>query len=97
MNDIIELTGNDLGLKTVRGKLLTVKEIAIFLRVSDRWVHKHMDDGTFPVRWFLFGERNRGVDSVDLDNWLKKTVIEAGMAPMPLKAIRKIQKKEVGE
>jgi len=72
MKDIVELTGEDLGLKTVRGKLLTVKEIAKFLRTSERLVHSHMEDGTFPFRWFLFGERNRAADSADFDDWLKK-------------------------
>ena len=73
---------------------MTVREIAKFMRTSERWVHSHMEDGTFPFRWFLFGERNRGADSADFDDWLKKTVIEAGTAPVPVKAIRKIYKEE---
>jgi len=87
-----EITGKQLGLKAVRGRLLTAKEVATFLRASERWVHKHMHDGTFPFKWYLIGERDRVVDSADLDDWLKKTVIGAGMAPVPLKAKRKILK-----
>jgi hypothetical protein len=33
-----EFTGKQLGLTAVRGRLLTVKEIAIFLRVSERGI-----------------------------------------------------------
>ena len=92
MKDIDGLTGKDIGLKTVRGRLLTTKEIAKFLRTSERWVQSHMNDGTFPIRWYLIGERNRVADSADLDEWLHKTMIEAGTALLPLKAIRKIDK-----
>ena len=90
-------TGKDFGLKSVIGRLLEDKEIAEFLRVSERWVNSHMNDGTFPVRWFPIGERNRAVDSADLDDWLRMIIIEAGTlpTPLPLKAIRKIQKEEV--
>jgi len=91
MNAIPELTGKDLGLKTVRGRLLKAREVAVFLRVSERWVEKHMNAGTFPVRWFPVGEHNRLVDSADLEEWLSKILIEAGTAPLPLKAVRKIQ------
>jgi predicted DNA-binding transcriptional regulator AlpA len=93
MKDIDRLTGKDLGLKTVQGKLLTTKEIAKFLRVSERWVQMHMSNGTFPVRWYLIGERNHVTDSADLDDWLSKIMIEAGTAPLPLKAIQKIIKR----
>jgi predicted DNA-binding transcriptional regulator AlpA len=86
MKNIPELTGKDLGLKTVRGRLLKAREVAAFLRVSERWVEMHMNAGTFPV-----GEHNRLVDSADLEEWLSKILIEAGTAPLPLKAVRKIQ------
>jgi len=88
MNEAI--TGKDLGLTAVKGRLLVVKEIAKIMRVSERWVYKHMTDGTFPLPWYPIGERDRVVDSVDLDIWLSKTRIEAGMAPLPLKAERKL-------
>jgi hypothetical protein len=52
-----------------------------------------MADGTFPVRWYLIGERDHVVDSADLDEWLSKIVIEAGTAPLPLKAVRKLEKR----
>jgi predicted DNA-binding transcriptional regulator AlpA len=87
-----EITGKQLGLTAVRGKLLTTKEIAVFIRVSERWVQSHMADGTFPVPWFLIGERDRVVDSVSLNDWLKNIVIPAGTATLPLKAIRKFKK-----
>ena len=85
------ITGKDIGLKTVRGRLLTVKEVASFLRVSIRWVEMHMNDGTFPVRWLPIGLRDRVVDSADLDEWLSKIWINAGMAPLPLKTERKLK------
>jgi len=91
MNAIPELTGKSLGLTSVKGRLLTTKEVAGFLRVSERWVQDHMADGTFPIRWFPIGLRDRVVDSEDLDTWLSKIRVEAGTAPLPLKAVRKIQ------
>jgi len=91
--ELTELTGRQLGLTAVRGRLLLPKEIAVFLRVSERWVQKHMKDGTFPVQWRLVGERDRVVDSAALDDWLKKIVIEAGTAPLPLRAIRKVKRR----
>jgi len=85
------MTGKDLGLETVRGRLLEVKEIAGFLRVSERWVHMHMADGTFPFQWYPVGERGRAADSADLDDWLKSIVVKAGTAPLPCRADRKIK------
>jgi len=90
-----EITGKSLGLKTVRGRLLTVKEIALFLRVSERWVQKKMKEKQFPIKQLSIGPENIRVDSIDLEEWLRKTVIEAGRAPLPLKAVRKIKKEEV--
>ena len=90
MNKVI--TGKDIGLASVRGRLLTTKEVAAFLRVSTRWVTSHMADGTFPVRWFLIGLRDRVVDSADIDEWLSKVFIRAGTAQLPLKAERKLIK-----
>jgi len=90
----MNVTGNSLGLKSVKGRVLKVSEIASFLRVSERWVHKHMDDGTFPIPWFPFGDRTRGVDSVVFDNWLNSIVVSAGKASLPTKAVKKI--KEAG-
>jgi predicted DNA-binding transcriptional regulator AlpA len=90
MNEV--MTGKDLGLSVIRGRLLVVSEIAKFLRVSERWIYKHQDDGTFPFSWFPIGERNRAADSADLEDWLKDIVVAAGTAPLPLKAIKKIRK-----
>jgi len=89
---IATTTGKDLGLTTVRGKLLVVKEIAVFLRVSERWVQQHMADGTFPFQWYPIGDRDRAVDSADLDEWLKKISVDAGSVPVPLKTTRKTKK-----
>jgi predicted DNA-binding transcriptional regulator AlpA len=86
-----ELTGKSIGLKTVKGQLLTTKEIAEFLRVSERWVQAHMKQGTFPIRWFPVGVRDRVVDSADLEEWLSKIWINAGTAQLPLKAERKLR------
>ena len=86
------ITGKELGMKSVRGRFMTVKEVASFLRVSVRWVHSHMADGTFPVRWFLIGLRDRVVDSADLDEYLSKVFMSAGTVPLPLKAERKLIK-----
>jgi len=88
------LTGKDLGLTAVRGYLLVTKEIAEFLRTSERWVQSHMNDGTFPFRWYLIGERLHAADSADFDDWLHRIMIEAGTAPLPLKAVKKIKKEE---
>ena len=89
------MTGKDLGLTAVRGRLLITKEIAEFLRTSVRWVESHMNDGTFPFRWYPIGERNHAADSADFDDWLRKIVIEAGTAAVPQKAMEKITQEEV--
>jgi len=89
MNEAI--AGKALGLTVVKGKLLTTKEVAAFLRTSDRWVQQKMADGTFPVRWFPIGLRDRVVDSVDLDDWLSKIWVKAGTAQLPLKVERKLK------
>jgi predicted DNA-binding transcriptional regulator AlpA len=89
-------TGKELGLTAVRCRLLTTGDVASFLRVSERWVQAHMKDGTFPVAWHLISERDHVVDSEDLNDWLKKTRIQAGMAPLPVRAMKKLSAKEVG-
>jgi excisionase family DNA binding protein len=90
MNEV--MTGKDIGINAVKGRLLSVKEVASFLRVSERWVEKKMNDSMFPLPWFPVGERNRLVPAEDLDKWLSKIKIDAGTVPLPLKAIRKIKK-----
>jgi hypothetical protein len=87
------LTGKDLGLSAIKGKPLNVKEIAAFLRVSERWVQKGMKNGTFPIDWLPIGERDHLVDSVDLDNFLKNIKVEAGTAYLPPRAVKKILKR----
>jgi len=94
MSEVI--TGKDIGIKAVRGHLMTTKEVAIFLRVSERWVRAHMADCTFPLRWFPVGSRVRLVDSADLNDWLPKIFVEAGTAPLPLKAERKLKRRRKG-
>jgi len=86
------ISGKDIGMKTIRGYLMTVRDVAAFLKVSVRWVEMHMAEGTFPVRWFPVGLRGRVFDSADIDEWLSKIWIEAGEATLPLKAVRKASK-----
>ena len=95
MEEIEVITGKDLGLTAVRGRLLITSEIALFLRTSERWVQSHMNDGTFPFRWFPIGERNHAADSADFDDWLRKIVIEAGSALVPKKTETEIIQQEV--
>jgi predicted DNA-binding transcriptional regulator AlpA len=95
MSERVGLTGKDLGLTAVRGRLLTIKEIAGLTRAIERWVQSHMNDGTFPVRWYLISGHNRVVDSVDLDEWLRETIVAAGTAPLPPRAVKKLLEKEV--
>jgi hypothetical protein len=56
---------------------------------------KSHERGTFPVRWYLIGERDHVVDSMDLDEYLRKTQIAAGTAPLPPRAVKKLLEKEV--
>jgi len=88
------IRGKDIGMKTIRGYLMTVAEVAAFLRISTRWIEMHINDGTFPVKSYPVGLRGRVFDSADVDDWLSKIFIGAGAAPLPLKAIRKIKRKE---
>jgi predicted DNA-binding transcriptional regulator AlpA len=89
MSDVI--TGNELGLKALRGRAVTVKEISSLLRTSERWVEVHMSDGTFPFAWYQIGPKTRVADSMDIDEWLLKIKVPAGCAPLPKKAINQIK------
>jgi excisionase family DNA binding protein len=90
------VTGADLGLTTVKGRMLTVKEVADFLRVSERTIEKRIKAKLFPFEWVPFGERSFRADSKDVDAWLHKIKISAGIEyPLPKKAIEKIRKEEV--
>jgi excisionase family DNA binding protein len=91
-----KVTGADLGLTTIKGRMLTVKEVADFLRVSERTIEKRIKAKEFPFEWVPFGERSFRVDSNDVDAWLRKIKISAGIEyPLPKKAIEKIKKEEV--
>jgi hypothetical protein len=92
MSEIV--TGKQLGLTAVRGQMLLPSEIALILRVSERWVQDRMHNGTFPVRWYYINEKARAVDSEDLNDWLRKIRVEAGTALLPTKALKEIQGKE---
>jgi hypothetical protein len=85
-----EIIGKELGIKTVKGKLLTVAEVANFLRVSTRWIETHMSSGTFPLNWYPVGTRARLVDSADLDDMLRKIRVSAGTLPLPPKSEKEI-------
>jgi hypothetical protein len=73
-----EITGESLGLTTVRGKLLLPGEVASFLRKSERSVQDQMQKGTFPIRWYPVGPRNRMFDSEDLNDYMEKIRVEVG-------------------
>ena len=88
MNEAID--GKALGLTAVKGKLLTTKEVAAFLRVSTRWIEMHVKNGTFPVKSYSVGFRCRVFNSEDIENWLSKITTGAGTTPLPKKAERKI-------
>ena len=64
-------TGKEIGVSAVKGRFLTPKEIAPFLRKSERWVQARMSENTFPIRWYDLGPRGRVVDSEDLNNFLR--------------------------
>jgi len=84
------INGKDIGLKTIKGYLMTVKEVADFLGVDPRWIEKHMANGTFPIKYLPLSERHRRIDSADLDKLVSKIMIEAGEAPLPLKTAKRI-------
>jgi len=90
-----ELTGKALGLTSVRGRLLLPREVAPFLRKSERSVQDQMKNGTFPIRWYPVGPKNRLVDSEDLNDYLRKIRAEAGTAILSETAIEEIAKEEV--
>ena len=79
------------GITAVKGEILKPQEIASIMRMSKRWVQKHMHDGTFPIPWYPLGAKGRGVDSVDLNNYLKRIRAEVGTAQLSDKAIKKLQ------
>ena len=87
-----KFTGKDLGLTVIKGRMVTTKEIAEFLRTSERWVQLHMKDGTFPFPWYPIGERLHTAESTDIDQWLSSIKVPAGTALVPKRAIRKIKK-----
>jgi excisionase family DNA binding protein len=89
-----EVTGANLGLTAVKGRLLTVKEVANFFRVSERTIEKRIKAKQFPFEWIPFGERSFRADSKDVDEWLHKIKISAGIDyPLPKRAVEKIKKK----
>jgi len=85
-----ELTARQLGLTAIRGRLLLPREIAPLLRVSERWIRDHMQKKTFPIRWYFINDKDRAVDSADLNDWIAKKRVEPGTAPLPTKALNKI-------
>ncbi len=89
----MEITGKKLGLKSITGKLLAIKQVAALLNVSERYVQKGMHDGTFPIPWYFINDRGRFVDSADLDTFLNNVRISAGQKPLPLKAEKEVLSK----
>jgi excisionase family DNA binding protein len=91
-----EMTGAALGFTSVKGKMLTVKEVADFLRVSERTIEKRIKAKQFPFEWVPFGERSFRADSKDVDAWIRKIKTSEGIDyPLPKRAIEKIKKEEV--
>lgn len=86
----MEITGKNLGLKTVTGKLLSTKQVATLLGVSQRYIQKGMHDGTLPMRWYYINERDRRIDSADLDKFLDNIRISAGQKPLPRKSEKEV-------
>jgi len=90
-----EITGKDLGLRAVRGRLLLPSEVAQFLRKSERTVQDQIQRNIFPIRLYPVGPKNRLIDSEDLNDYLEKIRKEAGATKSPAKAVRNKSKKEV--
>jgi predicted DNA-binding transcriptional regulator AlpA len=88
------VTGKDLGLKRFRGRAITVREMSLLLRTSERWVELRMKEGTFPFPWYPVNPKKRIADSADVDEWLAKIKVAAGSAQLPQGAIKKIKNKE---
>ena len=85
MGKILQFTGKELGLKTLRGRPLDIEAVAPLMGYSQRHVRHLMQTKSFPIRWFQIGPRERFVDSADLDDFLSKKVIAAGTAPLKRK------------
>jgi len=88
------ITGKDLGLTAVRGRMLHPRDMAPFLGISVRTIEAQMHNGTFSIRWYFMGVKDRVVDSEDFNDFLEKKRVEAGTALLPKKAIKTICKKE---
>ena len=89
------MTGKDLGLTVVKGRMLHPKEIASFLGVSERFIRGLIQSGELPIRRYSLSTRHRVVDSNDLDTYLTEIRVEAGKAILPSKALKEIQNGEV--
>ena len=70
MKDNTTLTGKDLGLTVVKGQMLTPKEIASFLKVSERFVRDLIQNGELPVPVYPISPKHRLVASEDLNEYL---------------------------
>jgi predicted DNA-binding transcriptional regulator AlpA len=91
-----EMTGADLGITSVKGRLLTVKEVAGFCKISERTVEIRIKKKRFPFGWFPFGAKTFRADSKDVDAWLDSMKTSEGIDyPLPKRAIEKIRKEEV--
>jgi len=96
MSDSVSaLTGESLGLTAVTGRLLMPREVARFLRVSERYVQQLIQDGDLPVSHFPISTKVQRIASEDLNNYLAKIRAEAGSALLPTGAVKKIGREEV--
>ena len=81
-----EVTGKALKLTSVRGQLLLPREVASFLRISERTMEEWIQKGKLPIRLYPVGPKNRMIDSEDLNDYLAKIRVEAG-TNVPARAV----------
>jgi len=67
--------------KPVRGEWLTLTEAAERIRMSPKWLYKHMERGTLPFAWFMPSPGKRFIDSADIEDWQRSIKVPAGKLP----------------
>ncbi|GHV28114.1 hypothetical protein AGMMS4952_11030 [Spirochaetia bacterium] len=70
--------------KPVRGKLISIKEAAEKIGMSDKWIYAGMEKGTLPFPWFMPSPGKRLIDSADIEDWQKTIKIPAGSMPVEI-------------
>ena len=64
----------------VKGKLLNVAKAAEYLNCGKSWIYNHMASNTLPFPYYPMGFGRR-FDSADLDDYLRKKKMQAGVGP----------------